>query len=445
MFSDTILLINLSPQEISFIQNLLQQIDPHANLVTVPSIDEVNTEQFLQALVLVVFRPESIEKNPGHVVHRIKRLVEHPIAVLLLISPDQTARIKGYVRAGVDEYWILPMDFVVFPQRLQVMLEWGRSSLNEETFQGSAHSQSCTARPTWWERLKDSAKHLFREGLARKRLVSEPSAPFAGRWDRVRSLGFGSFGEVWLVQEEGSMLLAVAKIPHNAKLNSVFIREAAILRRLGGYSNCVELKEVIEENGKVILIEEFVEGETLQDLLDRGMETIGKEKAFMELLNVLAYAHEKRIMHRDIKPENILITSSGTTKLLDFGTGKDLTLKSTSSTVVGSRPYMAPEQIAGKSNIASDVWALGVLLYALATGLLPFYDENEKKLMDMILECEPEPPRRLEPELPEELEEIILKCLRKDPDLRLRDAGEVKRNLLEHFPHFGNGQTLPPL
>jgi serine/threonine protein kinase len=175
------------------------------------------------------------------------------------------------------------------------------------------------------------------------------------------------------------------------------------------------------------------------------METIGKEKAFSELLDILAYAHEKRIMHRDIKPENIIITSSGTSKLLDFGTGKDLTLRTTSSTVVGSRPYMAPEQIAGKSSIASDVWALGVLLYALATGLLPFYDENQKKLMDMILECDPEPPRDLEPELPEELEEIILKCLRKDPDLRFRDAGELKRILLEHFPHFGNGATLPPV
>jgi hypothetical protein len=445
MFSDTILLINLSPQEIVLIQNLLHQIDPHANLIMVPSIEEAGTEQSLQTLVLVVFRPESREKNPGHVVRRIKRLVEHPMAVLVLISPDQAARIKGYIRAGADEYWILPMDSVVFPRRLQVMLEWGRSSLDEEPFQGSSNYQSRTAKPTWWEQLNESAKRLFRKGLGRKRLVSEPGAPFAGRWNRVRSLGFGSFGEVWLVQQEGGGMLAVAKIPHNAKMNSVFIREAAILRRLGGHSNCVELREVIEENGKVILIEEYVEGETLQDLLDRGMETIGKEKAFMQLLDVLAYAHEKRIMHRDIKPENIIITSSGTSKLLDFGTGKDLTLKSTSSTVVGSRPYMAPEQIAGKSSISSDVWALGVLLYALATGLLPFYDENEKKLMDMILECDPESPRQLEPGLPEELEEIILKCLRRDPDLRFREAGELKHKLLEHFPHFGNGATLLPV
>jgi serine/threonine protein kinase len=148
-------------------------------------------------------------------------------------------------------------------------------------------------------------------------------------------------------------------------------------------------------------------------------------------------------MHRDIKPENIMVTPSGISKLLDFGTGKDLRRSTTSSTVIGSRPYMAPEQIGGRSKLASDVWAMGVVLYALATGLLPFYDENEKKLMDIILECDPESPRKLEPELPASLEQIILRCLKKDPDERYPDAGELQRDLLDHFSDFGNGRTLP--
>jgi serine/threonine protein kinase len=298
---------------------------------------------------------------------------------------------------------------------------------------------------TGWERLEESVKSFLRGALSTKNRGSELAEPFAGRWNRIRKLGFGSFGEVWLVQEENGGMFGVAKIPHNAKMNAVFIREAAILKRLEGHSNCVQIKEVIEEDGKVVLIEEYVEGETLQDLLDQGMEPEGKERAFSDLLDFLAYAHEKRIMHRDIKPENIIIRPSGSCKLLDFGTGKDLMSKTTSSTVVGSRPYMAPEQISGKSSIASDVWALGVLLYALATGLLPFYDENQKNLMDMILECDPEPPRRVEPEIPEELEEIILKCLRKDPDQRFQDAGELKDRLLEVLPDFGDGNTLPPV
>jgi len=148
-------------------------------------------------------------------------------------------------------------------------------------------------------------------------------------------------------------------------------------------------------------------------------------------------------MHRDIKPENIIITPTGDLKLLDFGTSKDLSRGSISSTVIGSRPYMAPEQIMGKSRIASDVWALGVVLYSLATEFLPFYDENEKQLMDYILETEPDSPRELEPDLPEEVEIIILKCLRKEWSERYPDAFELRQDLLEKFPDFGTGAALP--
>jgi serine/threonine protein kinase len=104
---------------------------------------------------------------------------------------------------------------------------------------------------------------------------------------------------------------------------------------------------------------------------------------------------------------------------------------------------MAPEQILGKSRLGSDVWALGVILYAFATESLPFYDENEKQLMDMILETEPQPPRLLEPDLPQRLEEVIVTCLQKDPARRYQDAVELRRELLKAFPHFGNGEVLP--
>jgi serine/threonine protein kinase len=104
---------------------------------------------------------------------------------------------------------------------------------------------------------------------------------------------------------------------------------------------------------------------------------------------------------------------------------------------------MAPEQIMGKSRLASDVWALGVILYALATDSLPFFDENEKQLMDMILETEPEPPRNLEPDLPEQLETIIMTCLQKEVTKRYRDAVELRKDLRETFPEFGMGGTLP--
>jgi serine/threonine protein kinase len=125
-------------------------------------------------------------------------------------------------------------------------------------------------------------------------------------------------------------------------------------------------------------------------------------------------------------------------KLLDYGAAKELKDRDVSSTMVGSRPFMAPEQIMGESQIASDVWALGVIMYALYTEHLPFYHDNEKVLMDMILTLEPEPPRTLEPGIPVALEEIILKCLEKDPRARYPDADAVKEALLERFPGYGH-------
>jgi serine/threonine protein kinase len=273
-------------------------------------------------------------------------------------------------------------------------------------------------------------------------MTCETSELIGGKWEKLRRLGFGSYGEVWLVKNPENVEPAVAKVPHSQKMNTKFLREAAILKRLRDHPNAVHLKEVVKQDGKVILIQEYVEGGTLQDLLGQGMEAAAKESAFLQLLEIVARAHADKIMHRDIKPENIIVTHKGILKLLDFGTGKDLTRRSISNTVIGSRPFMAPEQILGNSRLASDVWALGVILYALSTGCLPFYDDNEKVLMDIILESEPERPRNLEPDLSEELESVILKCLEKDWSRRYRSAVELKTDLSERLPTFGQGEIL---
>jgi PAS domain S-box-containing protein len=260
------------------------------------------------------------------------------------------------------------------------------------------------------------------------------------RYEKVERLGRGSYGEVWKVRDterEGRAPYYVAKIPRNKEFNDKFRKEAEICQKLEGHPNTIKIVDVVEHRGRVVLIQEFVAGRSLLELIFGSMEKSEKERIILQLLDVVAHAHKNRIVHRDIKPENVLIGSDGLLKLLDYGVAKELKDKKFSSTMVGSRPYMAPEQIMGESQIASDVWALGVVIYMLYTHVLPFVEANEKALMDLILTREPDPPRQIKPDIPVELERIILKCLNKDPKKRFADAGVLKERILDTFPQFG--------
>ena len=194
---------------------------------------------------------------------------------------------------------------------------------------------------------------------------------------------------------------------------------------------------LLEDEGKLVIIQEYVEGKTLGDMLDQELPRPLVERLILQLIEVVAHAHKNRIMHRDIKPNNIIIQPNGNLKLLDFGAAKMLGEKEISATMVGSRPFMAPEQIMGQSERRSDIWAIGVLMYLLYTGELPFYSEVEKLLIDQILEQEPVPPREENPEIPPALEAIILKCLKKKLEERYPSAVALRDDLLRQFPHYG--------
>jgi PAS domain-containing protein len=261
-----------------------------------------------------------------------------------------------------------------------------------------------------------------------------------GRYKKVKKLGQGSYGEVWQVLDTEVLSpdrLYVAKIPFSVKANAKFRKEATICQKLSPHPGVIRLIETIEEEGKVILIQEFAAGETLGDLLTRELPRPLVESLIMQLIDVVAHAHRHRIIHRDIKPHNLIIQPDGTLKLLDYGAAKILKDKDIGATMVGSRPFMAPEQIMGQSERRSDIWAIGVLMYLLYTGDMPFYSELEKVLIDLILEQEPAPPRELDPDIDPEMERIILKCLKKNLDERYPDAQALKADLLAHFPDYG--------
>ncbi len=265
-----------------------------------------------------------------------------------------------------------------------------------------------------------------------------------GRYEKIKKLGQGSFGEVWLVRDteelEGPREY-VAKIPLIKAANAKFRMEADICRRLSPHPGIVRLIDTLMDNDRLVIIQEYLHGQTLEDMLSGELPRPLVEKLIIQLIEVAAHAHQHRIMHRDIKPDNILVQPDGTLKLLDFGAAKILKDKDISATMVGSRPFMAPEQIMGKSEIRSDIWAIGVIMYMLYAEELPFYCEVEKLLIDQILEKEPTPPRQVNPEIPEALEAIILKCLAKDLKKRYPSALALKADLLRHFPGYGGEGT----
>ena len=272
-------------------------------------------------------------------------------------------------------------------------------------------------------------------------LYPRPSASelLDDRYEKLARLGVGSFGEVWKVRDikKAPPMIYVAKIPLSKKLNAKIEKEAQILGRLDDHEGVPKVLEVIGVENSKVLIQEFVSGKTLDEMIEREFEAKEVESVVIQLTNVVAYAHELGIIHRDIKPSNVMVRPDGFIKLLDFGAAKELKEKEFSATVTGSRPYMSPEQIMGRSQKRSDVWALGVVMYVLYTGMFPFYHEVEKVLMDMILEYPPSAPSKFNGALDPKIEQIILKCLVKNPENRYLDAGALREEITNSFPGYG--------
>jgi serine/threonine protein kinase len=278
-------------------------------------------------------------------------------------------------------------------------------------------------------------------------VYSRPGASevLSERYEKLARLGVGSYGEVWKVKDiqEVPPMIYVAKIPLSKKLNAKIEKEAQILGRLDDHEGVPKVREVVGLGNRKVLIQEFVPGRTLDEMIEREFEGKEVESVVIQLMNIVAHAHTLGIIHRDIKPSNVMVRPDGSLKLLDFGAAKELKEKEFSATVTGSRPYMSPEQIMGRSQKRSDVWALGVVMYVLYTGMFPFYHEVEKVLMDMILAYPPSPPRKFNETLDPKIEQIILKCLVKKPENRYSDAGALRKDITHSFP--GYGLTILPL
>lgn len=260
-----------------------------------------------------------------------------------------------------------------------------------------------------------------------------------GHYQIVSLLGLGGMGEVYLAQDTqlGRRVALKVLAPHFRDQREQLLRleqEARAASALN-HPNILTIYEIGEADDVHFIAAEYVGGERLRECLGRERFEVSKTLDItMQIVAALDAAHRAGIVHRDVKPENIVLRSDGLIKLLDFGIAKltqrvvqDLGADAPTQQLLITRPgavlgtvsYMSPEQVRGQTvDTRADEWSLGVLLYEMLTGQLPFAGQTVNDTIAEILRSEPEPPTRLNPEIPVELERIVLKALRKNPEER---------------------------
>lgn len=441
MSSETIILFDVPPEMERLVRSLIASF--YIRIVQSRLDDRDETSRLSDtdgvALCIVAF-----EEDPRSHIGDLRRLKGHlkkPVPLLVLLPEEWRHRRQVCIDAGADDFCLLPLDEGRFSIRFLVLLECGQAIANAPPPRDSDAEERAPGKGELWQKIKG----FLRQELAFFTPFSQAEAdggPILNRWERIRNLGAGGDGTVWQVRDIHTGRDAVAKVPHNRRMNTGVLRAAAILKRLVHHPNVIHLLEVVKEGDKVVLIQEYVPGRSLAEALQAGMTSAQREEAFIQLLSVTAYAHHHLIMHRDIKPDNVMITDTGNVKLLDFGIAEDLAWQDGGSISEGTLDVMPPEQFEGKSCLATDVWALGIILYLLAVNRMPFYHDNRHFPMDIPMEMQAVPPRRVNPDLSPDLERIIMACLAPSLEVRYPSAMALLEDLTGTFPQFGSGHIL---
>jgi serine/threonine protein kinase len=271
-----------------------------------------------------------------------------------------------------------------------------------------------------------------------------------GPYEIVSPLGAGGMGEVYKARDTRldrtvAVKVLSSQLSATPEMRQRFEREAKTISQLSHPHICA-LHDVGREGETEYLVMEYLEGETLADRLLKGPLPLEQTLRFgMQIADALDKAHRQGIVHRDLKPGNVMLTKTGV-KLLDFGLAKAVAparspLEVTSlptqgapvtreGTLLGTVQYMAPEQLEGKeADARTDIFALGIVLYEMATGKKAFSGATQASLISSILRDEPAAISQVQPMSPPSLDRIVQTCLAKDPEDRWQSAADVKREL----------------
>jgi serine/threonine protein kinase len=257
---------------------------------------------------------------------------------------------------------------------------------------------------------------------------------FAGRYQIIEELGKGGMGKVYRVldkelKEEVALKLITPEIASDKKTLERFSNELKLARKIT-HKNICRMYELMEEGGTRYITMEYVAGEDLKSFIRRADQlTVGKAISIAkQVCEGLSEAHKLGVVHRDMKPQNIMIDKEGNARIMDFGIARSLKTKGITGTgmIIGTPEYMSPEQVEGKEvDQRADIYAVGVILYEMMTGRVPFEGETPLGIAMKHKRELPKNPRELNAQIPEDISRVIMRCMEKAKENRYQSAEET--------------------
>jgi len=261
---------------------------------------------------------------------------------------------------------------------------------------------------------------------------------FAGRYQIIEELGKGGMGKVYKVfdqEVQAKMALKLIKPAVSADKNTIdrFRNELKIARDIS-HKNICRMYDLGREAGNYFITMEYVSGEDLKSFIRRSRQLVVGTAIFIakQVCEGLAEAHRLGVVHRDLKPGNIMIDKEGNAKIMDFGIARSISVKGITGAgvMIGTPEYMSPEQVEGKEvDQRSDIYSLGIILYEMLTGQVPFEGDTPFTIGVKQKSEIPRDPKELNAQIPQDLSRLILRCLEKDKDKRYQSAGELGADL----------------